>query len=316
MNIRILFYSIVAFLVLSCSNEEQNPGDVSLTTKENITLKAGTTNTTVLFFQKENNVYSYNRTVMVDVSTTVNLNYGDYKCLFYKYAGDSIKRLPETISAANSIEDFEFNALPDASMPSIDNYVLPVNELWLPENIGDANISYTIPTVTTIQNTLARAVSQVVVHFKKVTSDGDTISIVSDPAGTLQNLGELTLDISGVSTTWDITGPSGNGKTFFQTEQAASNEDGSISYYGPFVFPSEVNATSVNLKFETIEESVLPSIAERTIQGSLERNKKLEITLVLKEGGSVDPVDGELDIEVEVVEMEDNSDGGDNGIWE
>lgn len=313
MKIRILFYSLLTFLVMGCNNEDGTPGEEILSSQHSVMLRSGAKNTTVLFFQKVNNVYSYTKTASVDVRTTVGLNKGDYKCFFYRYTGSSIKMLPEAISAITTVEDLEFNALVDESRSGLGNYVLPVNELWLPESIGDTGRIYTIPTVTTIQNTLARAVSQVIVHIRKVNSGGEEIPVSSSSTGTPVNLGELTLDISGVSTLWDITGTSGNAKTFFQTDQAIPNEDGSISYYGPFVFPSEVNATSVNVIFETIDSQTLPSISERTIAGPLERNKKLEITLTVKEGNQVD---GVLDVEVEVIEMEDNADGGDNGIWE
>ena len=313
MKIKTILFSLLTFLVFSCSNEGDEPFKEPSASDQQITLRAGSNNVTVLFFAKANNQYAYNKTALINVSDTVNLDYGDYKCLFYKFEGDSIEMLPATVNTTTLIDDIQFNAKIDQSRSYLGNYVLPVEELWLPENISDADISYNIPAVTTISNTLARAVSQVVIHVKKVTSNGIIDSITTSTNDSILNLGELTLDISGVSTSWDITGTSGNGKTYFTTDQAVLNEDGTVTYYGPFVFPAD-NDADISLQFSAIVGGDIASINERIIKGPLERNKKLEITLIIKE--EIDPRDGELDIEIDVVDMEDNPDGGDNGIWE
>lgn len=313
MKIKTILFSLLTFLAFSCSNEGDEPFEEPSASDQHITLRAGSNDVTVLFFAKANNQYAYIKTALIDVSDTVNLNYGDYKCLFYKFEGDSIEMLPATISATTLIGDIKFNALVDQNRSGLGNYVLPVEELWLPENINDANVSYNIPAVNTISNSLARAVSQVIIHVKKVDENGDIIPLSTAANGTIINLGDLTLDISGVGTTWDITGPSGVGETYFETAEAILNQDGTVTYNGPFVFPAENNA-DIKLTFTAIAGGSLSSIAERTIAGPLERNKKLEITLILKE--EADPRDGDLDIEVEVIDMEDNTDDGDNGVWE
>jgi len=319
MRIKIIFFSLLAFIAFSCNEEENIQEEIPSGQSQLVTLAVGAEDVTVLIFGKEEDEFFYKKSVSsgwnAEGENTVNLKYGDYKCLFYKYTGQSIKMLPESISDVTSIDDIEFEAIIDEDRAGDDDYVLPVAELWLPENIDDANLDYTIPSVTIIENTLTRAVSQVVVHIKKNSSDNANSPIFSSTNdGTPIDLGDLQLDISGVGTSFDLTGAQGLGKTFFQTSQAIPNDDGSVTYYGPFVFPSSGdNVTSVELTFNANEESTLPSIPVTTINGPLERNKKLEITLTLK---TEKPVDGELQVELSVVDMEDNTNIGDSGIWE
>jgi len=295
----------------ACSQEEKLGVDPPAETRA-VTLAGMFDNVNVLVFKDNGSDFLYKQTVnsgwSVDGIKTISLEQGTYKFLYYKTDGILAERVPASLTETVSFDSFEWKAQDDSGNGS--DYVLPVDEMWLPETSQMAEQEYVInSSSTTVSNTLTRAVSQVIVHLRKGTQENNGSTQV--PQGSNMLLGNLILDIEGVGKSVTIAGSSGSGKTKQTIISGQSDGEVFASFEGPFVFPSENDAT-INISYQPASGIPFPEITT-SVTGPLNRNKKLEITLWVNDN---DPVDEELQITVEVVDMEDSDDSGDVGKWE
>ncbi len=313
MKIIYLIPCLLIILSVACSREDNEDIDSSIATKA-VTFAGGMDNVNVLVFKQSGSDYLYQQVVnsgwSAEGKTTVNLKQGSYKFLSYKSAEQNTDRQPGLLIATTSFGDIQWNARADEA--SGNGYLFPVDEMWLPETYAMAYDPYTINSATTVTNTLTRAVSQVVVHIRKGSSTG--AQPIDPSEGTNQNLGQMTLNITEVGEAVNIQGGIGAGSTKVNINQSLTDNDEFASFEGPFVFPSgSGNDATVTINYKPEEGSAFPPIAT-SVPGQLQRNHKLEITLWV---GNEEPGPEEnLQITVDVVEMEDNTGGGDNGIWE
>ncbi len=295
MKIRYMIVGLLGMLfMISCNDEDKEPVEISANQSQ-IRLTANTDNVTALLFVEEVSGFTYNREVnsgwSAEGTQVINLDHGTYKALFYKFTGQNINVVPATLDNTVMFGDIKFDALPE-NRAGEGEYVLPVNELWLAESSTLANQEYIIPDVNAISHRLTRAVSQVVVHIKQKDIEGEEIPVFEDPSAIDGSaIGEMILDISGVGTSVTVDGATGSASTYYQMNSAILNEDGSVTFAGPFVFPTgDVNQNAqLNIKFTPTEGIIIPQI-DYDIEGLLQRNKKLEITLWMQE------VNGNLDV--------------------
>lgn len=310
-----LLSCLLVIVLAGCSEDDVAPVGATSPQTKAITFQGGMDDVGVLIFNKSGDDYTYKQRISTGWSSegrvTVEMQADTYKCLFYKYGGQNIDIYPSTLNNSVLFEDIEFRAKDDPA--NEDTHVLAVDEIWLPESTTMANQDYTVPDITEISNTLTRAVSQVIVHIRQISenenAEPSTIPLFE---GTEMAIGNLSLTIGGVGRTIGVNGPIGNAITAFSTTTALEKEDGTYTFVGPYVFPSGSGANaSVAISYTSNDELVLPSVT-RTVEGALERNKRLEITLFIRESSE----EGEfIDITVNTSEMEGDI-PGDSGIWE
>jgi len=303
---------------VACTEEqkiEKGP-DSSLQTRA-VTLDAGDTNDVEVFiFKQSDNGFMHLSSVnsgWTDGKTTVDLEKGDYKFLFHRSAKLSCDMLPATMTSDAAFEHVQWNCRADEA--NGEGYVLPVDEIWLPETFEMSDNPYSIQAATTIRNTLTRAVSQVMVHFRKGTPETVNTRVLSTAPATV-NLGTLEININGVGESVNVVGGSGTASTRVAVLEATDNGDEIITFTGPFVFPSDSEDDAVvTLTYTPNENSEIPAFTT-TVNGPIERNRKLEISIWLGDEDDDPVIDGELEVTVDVVDMEDSEDSGDYGKWE
>jgi len=302
---------LLIIVLAGCSEEETSPiGGTSTNMKNIVTLAGNAENVNVLIFHQDGSDYKYKREINLNIQDTANLEYATYKFLFYKSAGLNTDKIPSALTNTNLFDEVIFQSRIDSEN---DGYVLPVDEIWLPETADLANQSYLITTHRTIQNTLTRAVSQVLVHIRKGTYDDANPPAPIELSETPVAMGNIIMDIMNVGESITVNGATGNKKTLFTSDESFINSDGDISFVGPFVFPSENGETTVSVTYTPAGDSEYPDII-KTVSGTLERNKRLEITFWVADE---EPPTGRefINITVETTDMEGDI-SGDEGIWE
>jgi len=305
MKINFIILSLLGIIfMVSCNNDTPDTVEISAANKQQISLYVGENDVTALFFVNGNTGFTYDTIVNSGWSpegrVMLTLTHGTYKCLPYYFTGQNIRVTPSSLGNSVLFEDIKFDAIPE-DRAGQNEYVSPVNELWLPANVQEANQQYVIPDVTTIRKTLTRAVSQVIVHIKQRNEEGQFIPIFENPDELDGSVpGEMLLDIAGVGTSVGVNGATGYAWTYYQMSDAIINEDGSITYVGPYLFPSADAEEKVNvhIAFSPNVGIEIPQI-DQNVEGFLHKNKKLEITLWMG------MVNGNLDVTLgTVVEMD------------
>ncbi len=306
---------LLCLFAVACSNENKTEEiDNSLRTRA-VTLDAnGANDVEVFVFKQDDNGFMHLSTINSGWDENgrikVQLENGDYKFLFYKSQKLYCDMFPAEMSPAVAFEHILWNGRADDI--NGEGYILPTDEIWLPETFDMANLSYPIQAATTVNNTLTRAVSQVMVHFRKGNPENPDTRTGGVKTRAM-NFGTLDIDIHGVGASAGVNGGIGSSKTRVILTEALTNET-ITSYTGPFLFPSETGEDAiVTVTYTPGPDSDIPAFT-KTVNGPLERNRKLEVTFWLE---GEDPIDeGTLRVTVETIEMEDNEDLGDNGIWE
>lgn len=305
---------LLCLLAVACSQENNNTDiDISPEMKTRaVTLDAnGEDDVAVFIFKKDDNGFMHLSTINSgwdqNGRTTVNLENGDYKFLFHKSGNLNCDIFPAEMTPQAAFEHVKWNCRLDEV--NGEGYMLPVDEIWLPETFDMANLPYTIQAATTVSNTLTRAVSQVVVHFRNGTPEepGTRAGGILTRAA---NFGTLDIEIEGVGESASVNGGIGYTKTRVLLDEPLTDET-ITSFTGPFVFPSETGDDAiVTITYTPGPDSTIPGFT-KIVNGPLERNRKLEVTFWTEEPGE----DGTLTVSVDTTEMEDY-DEGDNGIWE
>jgi len=316
MKIKHLLPGLLCLFAIACSEDKKIDEEPSSSLETRIvTLDAGGTNDAeVLVFKQDDNGFMHLSTInsgWVDGKTTVKLEKGDYKFLFHKSEKLNCDMFPSEMTKDVAFEHIKWDGRKDDI--NGEGYMLPVDEIWLPETHSMANNPYSIKGNTTVSNRLTRAVSQVMVHLRKGNSD-NTETRATPVATKAVSLGTLDLSVNGVGNSLNVIGGTGNSNTRVAVAEALTDEEEIISFTGPFVFPSDSGEdANVTISYTPNENSDIPAFTT-TVSGPLERNRKLEITVWLGDGEPI--VEEELKITYEIVEMEDSTDSGDSGIWE
>lgn len=316
------YYYLIGMLIVlltACSNEDDNEF-----IQDNSTLKSNSEAITfdldmdmggvsVLIFDEDNNDFNYLRSITsgwsIDGKVSTRLELGKYRFLFVKSAGINTSFYPNPFDNNTSFDDVKIVANSDSQNAG---YVLPVDEIWLPETEDLAKTTYTIVDETTVYNKLTRAVSQIVVHVKRVANENGKITELPFPSGKdiANDIKEIRLDIDGVGEAVNISGGLGATKTKDILDEINEIDDnGFATFEGPFVFPMATNdETSVGISVIPSEDSLFPEM-KTSVKGLLERNKKLEITLRITSTYQL------IDIIVDINPITEISQG-DSGIWE
>ena len=311
---------ILSLTVASCSNEENiienSLGDELNSENNKIVTFSGATmdGVSVLIFGRNNTSYKYQGIVDTGWSTdgkaTKVLEIGRYKFLFMKYTPVYTELYPTTIDQNTLFEDIRIDSKPDLANSG---YTLPVDEIWLPETDSLANIIYPIYNTTTVHNKLKRAVSQIELYIIRASNNGTQMDSLPFPTGKniMDNIQEIKLDIDGVGKYITTAGGFGSEKTLYKATTADSiTSKGYAIFEGPLLFPNGTRTnTSVDITITTKTGSAYPATMTEKVQGLLERNKKLKITLWLTSTYEF------ITITVDTEPISENTDG-DSGIWE
>ncbi len=308
---------ILTILLAACSNEGENEfiqdNGTLKSNSETITFKQDMGGVSVLIFKENNNDFNYLRSIVsgwsIDGKVSTRLELDKYRFLFVKSAGTNTSFYPDPIDSNTSFDDIKIEAKTDSQN---EGYVLPVDEIWLPETEELAKTIYTIVDETTVHNKLTRAVSQIIVHVKRVANENGKITELPFASGKniTENIKEIKLDIDGVGEALDISGGIGSTKTKDVLDQVTKiDDDGFATFDGPFVFPMAIaEQTEVNISVIPSDDSLFPEM-KTSVNGLLERNKKLEITLLITSTYQL------IDIIVDINPITEISQG-DSGIWE
>lgn len=309
---------ILSIILTACSNDDSandNPpgnGGNSKNSKVVTLSEATMDNVSVLIFGRNNINYTYQRSIdkgwSEDGKVTTFLEIGSYKFLFLKNGGLYTDLYPKLLKNAK-FEDIRIDAKKD---PARTGYMLAVDEIWLPETEEMAARTYVIKDSTTIPNKLKRAVSQVELRIQRGGKEGEKMVPQPYPAGEniMENIKEVRMDISGVGESISIYGAEGMSKTMYVSqEEDLITDEGFARFDGPFVFPNGTgDKTSVDITIVPIDDTLFPETTT-TVEGLLERNKKLEITLWMTSTSNF------ITITVKTEDISGSEDG-DTGIWE
>ncbi|MBK5722256.1 hypothetical protein JGH11_15375 [Dysgonomonas sp. Marseille-P4677] len=303
---------MLIILMLACSNESELIQNKSnLNSKDgNITFLQEREGVSVLIFSENSNDFKYIRSIISGWSTdgkvSTQLFFGKYRFLFIRSAGINTSF---SVDTNTSFEDIKIVAKND---PLNENYVLPVDEIWLPETKEMAETIYTITGETTVYNKLTRAVSQIVIHLKRGSVENGEITEYPFPEGIniTENIKEIKLDINGVGEAVNYIGGIGFTKTQETLQESSEiTEDGFTTFQGPFVFPPATqDLTNIGISIIPADDKAFAEI-RTSVSGRLARNKKLEITLLMTETHQL------IDIIVDTNPITEISQG-DSGIWE
>lgn len=307
-----LYWAFV-LLTVSCVKEEEGmektgPEPVA----RSVNFAAGTDDVEVLIFGRNDTYFTYLGRVSqgwdAEGKTSVGLEVGDYKFLFYKSARLNTQVSPG-LQAGTKAEEVKIVLREDAAHP---DYHLPADEVFLPETLEMAERIYEIRGGETVRNTLTRAVGRIVVELKRGASENGVIDSLPYEEGSniLDDIEGITLDISNVGEAVSPAGASGSTRTLWVSSEASVfPESGFAVFDGPFVFPPEdAGETTVVLTLFPKAGSAFPEMVQ-TVQGKVERNKKLVITLWVTSTYRFIGITVHTDPISETTE-------GDQGIWE
>ena len=304
-------------LLTACSSEDENvfvDSDPTLDTKsEAITFLQDVGGVSVLIFNENVDNFNYLRSIVSGWSTegkvSTRLEVGKYKFLFVKSAGIYTSFYPASFDNTTSFDDIKIISKADTQNAG---YILPVDEIWLPETEELAKAIYTITDETTVHNKLTRAVSQIVLNLKRASINGTDTTYLPFPGNMniMDNIKEIRLDINGVGEAVNIKGGIGSVKTKDVLDEATDIDDsGFATFDGPFLFPMGTTGEStVGISVIPSDDSLFPEM-NTSVKGMLEKNKKLEITLLITSTYQL------IDIIVDTNPMKEISQG-DSGIWE
>lgn len=306
---------VIILISIACSNDEDEnlSSDISLQRNDVTFLSEETDGMSVLIFDKKNkDNYKYLKSISsgwsADGKLTTILELGYYKFLIFKSAGMNTSLSPQPLDKEASFDDLRFMTKADTYG---DGYVLPVDEIFLPDPVV-AEQEYHIETATTVYSKLTRAVSQVTLNLNRGYSNSSGFSEQPFESGRsiMNQIAGIELDITGVGESINIYESTGSKKTHYSSTTATSISDkGFASFAGPFVFPSIAGEEAeVKITINPTVDSAFP-IMEKTIKGKLEKNKKLEITLWMTSTYNF------IDISVNLTDITTETDG-DSGIWE
>jgi len=314
-----ILFCIITLLFAACSNRDDDAtyGNESVLTRSYVTYSGDVEGVSVLIFGFKNNNYYFQNSITsgwVENKISTNLEFGSYKFLFYKAEGTETTLSPSQFGSSVKPEDVTWYAQENTD-PERSSYVLPVNEIWLPETSEMAGTIYEIVGNDLIQNTLKRAVSQVELYLlrgKQVDGEYSPIIYTGDE-NIMEDIAEVRMDISGVGESLTYLGTTGSSKTYFSaTEGTSISDDGFAFFEGPLVFPTEDPDGLAEVTIQLIPKagSILEGIdLTKTVTGKLERNKKLSIKLWLTSTYNI------INVDVDTSEMTSSNDG-DEGIWE
>lgn len=287
----LLLLILFIFFLPACNEgilEEEDVNNKNL--KANIQFASDVQNVSVLIFDenKYNGKFIYNKMANINWpnsnTTSTNLEFGHYKFLFIKHNPDSSEIKPtQLIKGSTQFEDIQISAKKD----TIQNYVKPVDEIFLPETVNLANKTYSIQGNALIKNKLTRVVSQIKLKVKRgIWENGQLIDSIPYTGGKniLEHINKIEMDIHGVGEYVTINGSYGekNMLTHLDNKEGIIISKTGFAYFnGPFLFPTQENSsTSISFKFIPKENSPYP-IMNQTLNITLEKNKKTEITLWL-----------------------------------
>lgn len=310
---------LIIFMNTACSNEEaydkSSLGDeLNSENSKAVTFSgAEMDGVSVLIFGHNNSEFKYIHAISTGWSAegkvSTLLEIGKYKFLFLKYTAENTTFQPDPLNTSSGFEDIKIKAKED---PQNSGYLLPVDEIWLPETEAMASKEYLINNPTTIHNKLTRAVSQVQLNIRRGYKNGSTIVPYPFPDGKniMENIKEIKMDITGVGQAITIAGGEGSSKTKYSALSATEiTEDGYAIFGGPLVFPNGSGVNSpVKITIVPKDDSPFP-VMTADVEGLLERNKKLEITLWLTSTYKF------INVTVKT-EPISKSEDGDSGIWE
>lgn len=310
----IIWVLIIIFSACYNDNEFIHNNLYPISESGSITFLQDLEGVSVLIFKENDEEFKYVRSIdsgwSTDGKMSTRLMFGNYRFLFIKSSGENTSFYSNSFNTAGaSFDDMKIITRADFEN---ENYVLPVDEVWLSETEQQAKTIYAIVDETTVYNRLTRAVSKIMIHLKRVSiENGEIIEYpFSEGSNIAENIKEIRLDINGVGEAVNIKGGIGFTKTKVTLQEAIEiTEDGFATFEGPFVFPLSTPELS------TVNISIIPytnDISEQmntSVNGLLERNKKLEITLLITN------TDQLIDIIVDTNPITEKSDG-DSGIWE
>lgn len=313
-----LLYGILFILgFAACSDDNENGVDdtSSLLNRTTFAYSASADDVSVLIFGKSNQQFTYLRTLSsgwVGNKTSTNLELGEYKFLYCIIPG--VETEAYSLDNSTKLEDIRIQAKLDQH-PQRAGYLLPVEEIWMPEDPSHANTVYNIQGNEVITETLMRAVSQVEVHLKRGEEDGDDVTPrpYDEGSSVMDGIANIELHIDGVGKYVDYLGSHGRGNTFYSATTATDiTDDGFAFFQGPFVFPTE-SATPATVKVTLNPTDTTKDPMSATVPGKLERNKKLVITLWMS--APEEPIISVIDITVDTEDIKLETDG-DIGVWE
>lgn len=314
----IAFWALIV-LAVACSREEiDHKTDLSgISANEEAVTFLGELNggVSVLIFENYGSQFYYKKRIDQGWSdegrVTTSLKLGNYKCLFTKFAGEKSAYSDNSMTPTSSIEDVRIVALKDTD-PKRDGYVLPVDEVWLPESLDVAAKIHTITGGDTIRGEISRAVSQLVLKLKRgYKENGSYVELPYTNGGNiLDDVEGVSFDIKKVGSAVNPNGGIGLANTYYSTASADSVMTGGYAHFtGPFVFPNEAKTESL------VEITVIPKAGSKfsemkgSVTGLLERNRRLEITLW------VTAVYEFIDVTIRTEPISVEKDG-DKGIWD
>lgn len=312
-------FVLSAFWLAACSEPERAfaPSGLGADGSELLLQHAGTLEGVSVFaFRRTEDRFLYDTLFRngweADGRMSVRMRNGEYKFLFAQGAGEALKLMPEPLTKQTAWEEAVYALQPDGAVPG---YWLPADELFLQSPAGAAGAVYTVRGErVNVTAHLTRAVGRVDVVLKRGYKQGDAYVEVPyrAPRHILEQIAGLEMELDGVGAQLTTAGSVGTAKVrlrFDAATDAVRTDEGFARFEGPFVVPPEGGgAVQLALQVEPADGSPVPA-AQVRVEGVIERNKRLEVTLWVTSDYPT------FDVEVRLAPITDEQDG-DAGVWE
>lgn len=316
-------YWLLGFLLLLCSCEvsglpDEEAADDAASDRQAVILEAPASDHVTLFiFRKSGDEFLYQTDIRSGWDSQGKIVHkmdpDTYRFLFVKTPWTGTVLSPDPLTTSINFNELKFNA---RTVEDKEGYVLPVDELFLPESASTAD-PMEIKGGETVTCRLKRAVCRANLRIKRGKlqngkfepypySQGETV---------LDKIKSVHLELNGVGIFADVNGTYGEG--ILSIERAAENRDtltteGFAVFNIDFFFPPASPKKNIEAKVELeTETGVLTSPVMQVTE--LMRNQEVDITVWLPaEQPKNDVLIGITADTRPITEMQD----GDIGFWE
>lgn len=316
-------YWLLGFLLLLGSCEfsgfpDEEPESSTAFDRQVVTFEAlASDNVTLFIFRKSGDKFLYQTEIRSGWDSqgkiVRKMDPGTYQFLFVKTPWTGTVLSPDPLTTSINFNELKFNA---RTAEDKEGYVLPVDELFLPESASTAD-PMEIKGGETVTCRLKRAVCRANLRIKRGERQNNDFKPVPYSLGetVMDNITSVHLELNGIGTSANLNGTYGHG--ILSIDRAAASIDtltaeGFAVFNIPFFFPpaSTDKIIKAKVKIET-ETGILTSPIMEVID--VMRNQEVDITVWLPaEQPKNDVLIGITADTRPITEMQD----GDIGFWE
>lgn len=316
-------YWLLGFLLLLGSCEfsgfpDEEPESSAAFDRQVVTFEAlASDNVTLFIFRKSGDKFLYQTEIRSGWDSQGKIVHkmdpGTYRFLFVKTPWTETVLSPAPLTTSINFNELKFNA---RTVEGKEGYVLPVDELFLPEIASTAD-PMEIKGGEKVACTLKRAVCRANLRIKrgKLQNNNFRPFLYSGEETVLDKIKSVHLELNGVGVSADVNGTYGEG--ILSIKRGAADKDtltseGFAVFNIPFFFPPASSEKNIEAKVELeTETGVLTSHVMQVTE--LKRNQEVDITVWLLTAQPENEISIGITADTRPITSEHN---GDMGFWE